>query len=283
VSAQPSNALLARLHRVKGFVLDLDGTLVLGDSRNHGMRALPGARAVIAQLRKRDVPFVALTNNTIRVPSDIASELKAAGFDLTPREIVTPSTVAADYFAAKKMKTVMVMGHEGAAAPIEAAGIATVRPAKAARADAVFVAWFRDVTMDHIDAACGAVLAGAKLYTGSMAPYFATAGGRTLGTSCAIAGAIHAVTGVRARVLGKPAREALAASARRLGLAVKDLAVIGDDPNLEIPMAHAGGALALGVASGISDASAFARAKGKRAHLVVPGIADFLRLYARTG
>jgi 4-nitrophenyl phosphatase len=278
----PSKAVIARLRRVKGFVLDLDGTLVLGDSRNHGMRELPGARDFIAHLRARRVPFVALTNNTIRVPSDIASELKAAGFDLRPREIVTPSTVAADYFAAKKMKTVMVMGHEGATAPIEDAGVSTVRPIKGARADAVFVAWFRDVTMDHIEAACEAVFAGAKLYAGSIAPYFATAGGRTLGTSCAIAGAIHAVTGVRARVLGKPAREALASSAHRLGLAVKDLAVVGDDPNLEIPMAHAGGALAIGVTTGISDAASFARAKGKRAHLVMPGIADFLRLYART-
>jgi NagD protein len=278
----PSKAVLARLKRTKGFVLDLDGTLVLGDARNHGMRALAGAREFIAHLRERKVPFVALTNNTIRVPSDIASELKAAGFDLTPQEIVTPSTVAADYFAAKKFRTVMVLGHEGATGPIEEVGVATVAPSKEQSADAVFVAWFRDVSMDHIEAACEAVFAGAKLYAGSIAPYFATAGGRTLGTSCAIAGAIHAVTGTRARVLGKPAREALASSAHRLGLAVKDLAVIGDDPRLEILMAHAGGALAIGVTTGISDAAAFAHAKGKRAHIVAPGIGDFLRLYART-
>lgn len=272
---------LDRLKRVRGFVLDLDGTLVLGDARNHGMRALSGAREFIAHLRSRKLPFVALTNNTIRTPADIARELKDAGFDLAPREIVTPSTVAADYLAARKIRTVMVLGHEGASSPLRDAGLAIVAPEKGAPADAIFVAWMRDVTMDHIEAACEAVFAGAKLFAGSLAPYFATAGGRTLGTSCAIAGAIHAVTGKRAKVLGKPAPEALAASAHVLGLATKDIAVVGDDPALEIPMAHAAGAFAIGVTSGISGADVFAHAKGKRAHLVLPGIADFLRLYSR--
>lgn len=278
MNPKASKVAVARLRRAKGFVLDLDGTLVLGDARNHGMRALPGALEFVAHLRAKKIPFVALTNNTIRVPTDIANELKAAGFDLSSREIVTPSTVAAEYFAAKMLKTVMVMGHEGATGPIEEMGVATVKPAKGQNADAIFVAWFREVAMEHIEAACEAVFAGARLYAGSVAPYFATAGGRTLGTSCAIAGAIHAVTGTRAKVLGKPGREALASSARHLGLAIRDIVVVGDDPNLEIPMAHAAGALAIGVTTGISNAGQFARARGKRAHIVAPGIGDVLRL-----
>jgi HAD superfamily hydrolase (TIGR01450 family) len=281
-AASVSKAVLARLERTRGFVLDLDGTMVLGDAKNRGMRALPGAREFVAHLRKRGVPFAALTNNTIRTPDDIAHELAAAGFDLAPAEIVTPSTVAAEYLAAKKFKTVMVMGHEGATVPLGHAGLAVVKPEKGAAADAVFVAWFRDVRMDHIDAACDAVLSGARLFAGSLAPYFATAGGRTLGTSCAIAGAITAVTGVRSKVLGKPGREALVSAARRMGLKVRDVAVIGDDPHLEIPMAQAGGALAVGVTTGVSTARDFARAKGKPAHLVVDGIGEFLRLYSRS-
>ena len=34
---------MARLADARGFVFDLDGTLVLGDRRGHGLRPLPGA------------------------------------------------------------------------------------------------------------------------------------------------------------------------------------------------------------------------------------------------
>ena len=157
-----------------------------------------------------------------------------------------------------------------------------VPPEKGRSADAVFIAWFRDVNMGHIEAACDAALAGAKLYVASIAPYFATAGGKTLGTSCAIAGGIHWVTGLRANVLGKPARAALALAARRMNLRTRDLAVIGDDPHLEIPMALAGGALAIGVATGVSPVEAFAAVpKAKRAGIIAPGIGDVLSLLKR--
>jgi 4-nitrophenyl phosphatase len=35
--APPTAAVLARLRRVRGFVLDMDGTLVLGDRDNRGI------------------------------------------------------------------------------------------------------------------------------------------------------------------------------------------------------------------------------------------------------
>ena len=105
IASAPSKLNLSRLRRVRGFVLDLDGTLVLGDAKNHGIRALPHAREFTAHLRARHIPFVALTNGTIRVPSDIANELQSAGFDISPDEILTPATVAADYLAGKKFRT----------------------------------------------------------------------------------------------------------------------------------------------------------------------------------
>ena len=37
---------LTRLRDVRGFVFDMDGTLVLGDRHNHGLRPLPGAMEI---------------------------------------------------------------------------------------------------------------------------------------------------------------------------------------------------------------------------------------------
>jgi hypothetical protein len=56
--------------------------------------------------------------------------------------------------------------------------------------------------------------------------------------------------------------------------------VVGDDPELEVPMAHRGGALAVAVGTGIGGADAFARLPPhRRPHLSVPGVDDLRTLY----
>ena len=58
--------ILERLRNTRGFVLDMDGTLVLGDNRNRGLKPLPGAVEFIEHLNRTDVPYVLLTNGTAR-------------------------------------------------------------------------------------------------------------------------------------------------------------------------------------------------------------------------
>jgi hypothetical protein len=57
--------------------------------------------------------------------------------------------------------------------------------------------------------------------------------------------------GCRVTVVGKPSVQAPRAAARHLGLAADELAVVGDDPPLEVPMAHEVGAMAVAVRTGI--------------------------------
>jgi NagD protein len=113
-----------------------------------------------------------------------------------------------------------------------------------------------------------------------MAPFFATAHGKALGTSRAICAMITSITGQRARVLGKPSLEALRCAGRRLGIDPAELAVVGDDPALEVPMAHRGGSLAIAVHTGIGDELAFANlALEDQPHLTVHSAQELLKLY----
>jgi 4-nitrophenyl phosphatase len=58
------------------------------------------------------------------------------------------------------------------------------------------------------------------------------------------------------------------------------LAVIGDDPALEVLMAHRGKAFAVGVTTGIAKEEDFARVtKDNRAHIVSENIGAFLTRY----
>jgi HAD superfamily hydrolase (TIGR01450 family) len=287
VSTEQRDAL-ARLRSVKGFVFDLDGTLVLGDNLNKSVNPLPGAVELTQRLQQQGVPFVILTNGTTRTPEQYATMLRDVGFAISSdRLVLTPSAVAAEYFARRRFQRVMVLGGEGVSAPLEAAGIRVIRPAKTTErrelgtarepVDAVFVGWYREFSIDDLEAACQAVLQGARLFTGSLAPYFATAHGKALGTSRAICAMISSLSGKRAKVLGKPSLEALRCAGRRLSIDPGELAVVGDDPALEVPMAHRGGSLAIAVHTGVGSITAFAALPPTlQPHLSLAGVSELM-------
>jgi 4-nitrophenyl phosphatase len=254
-----SDDALERLRNARGFIFDMDGTLVLGDRVNHGLRPLPGAISMLEWVRTRGLPYVVFTNGTNRTPAHFARVLRDAGLDVPDGLMMTPASSALVMFAKRGFKRVMVLGVSGLIEPLREAGIEVVLPATGAvpTVDAVFVGWFREFTMDHLEAACHAVWAGAELYSASETPFFASAGGRALGTSRAISAMIRSITGCSLTITGKPSLDALRAAATRLAVPARHLVVVGDDPLLEVPMAHRGHALAVAVDTGLGGPGAY--------------------------
>jgi HAD superfamily hydrolase (TIGR01450 family) len=275
------DSVLSRLRSARGFLFDLDGTLVLGDRRNAGLKPLPGAIEFTQHLAASGVPFVILTNGTVRTPREYAAKLRDLGFPLSDSAMLTPASVAGEYLARRGFRRVLVLGGPGVAEPLVDAGLEVARPREhLPGADAIFIGWHREFSIDDLEAACEAVWAGAKVFAASLAPFFATAEGRALGTSRAIAAMITSITGRRAMVLGKPALEALRAAARRLDLPTTALAVVGDDPALEVPMAHRGRALAIAVHSGLGGDKSFSELpQPARPHLTVRDVSELRDLY----
>lgn len=278
-AAVVSRTLRRRLLDMRGVVCDMDGTLVLGDRHNHGLSPLPGALDFIAWLQERELPFVLFTNGTTRTPRQYARMLRALGFDLTGANVMTPASSAVDVFLRRGHRRVLVLGGAGLKQPLREAGIDIAVPGDPEPVDAVLAGWFREFTMDDLEAAVHAVWNGARLYSCSQSLYFATAQGRALGTSRAITAMIRDLTGCRVSIVGKPSLDALNSAARRLGVGRRSLAVIGDDPGLEVAMAHRGKCLAIAVHTGIGDGAVFSTLpRNQRPHLTVPGIAELLRL-----
>ena len=278
--SEPLSAIRDRLRRVRGVVLDMDGTLVLGDRNNKGLRPLPGAGPLFAALTELGLPFRIFTNGTSRTPQQYAHALQALGFPVSDDGVLTPASSAVDILRRRGHRRVMVLGGKGVTEPLEAAGLETVPPLRTTRADAVLAGWFRqELTFDALEAACDAVFGGARFYSASQSLFFATAEGRQLGTSRAISAVVRDITGCRVTVVGKPALPALRAAARHLGVATSDLAVVGDDPELEVPMAHKGGALAVAVHTGIGHARSFLDLpEDRRPHLDLPDVGALAKL-----
>jgi len=277
-----------RLRSARGFIFDMDGTLVLGDRVNHGLRPLPGAVEMLEWVRGAGLPYVVFTNGTNRAPAHFAHVLRDAGLDVPDELMMTPASSAVVMFTKRGYRRVMVLGGEGLTGPLREAGIEVLPPADAPRdgsapeaaiVDAVFVGWFPEFTMPTLEAACHAVWAGAALYSASETPFFAAANGRALGTSRAISAMIRSLTGCRLTITGKPSLDALRAAATRLGVPAKDIAVVGDDPLLEVPMAHRGRALAIAVDTGLGDPTAYDHLPPrKRPHLRLRGVDELLEI-----
>ncbi len=262
----------------RGVMFDLDGTLILSDRQLGQYKLLPHAVELMAELDRRGIPFLALTNGSAYPARAQAPRLAALGLPIDAGNLFTPNSVAAQLFAARGHGRVMVLGTPGVREALEEAGIATSAPGEAG-ADAVYVAWHPECGMGDIHAACSAVLDGAAFYTASDVPFFATQSGPAFGYSCAISGAIARVTGREPEVTGKPSLHALEFVADRLGVAAREVAVIGDDPRVETEMARAGGAIGIGVTTGTTSRAEWAaQDEARRPHHVIDSLAELLTL-----
>src|SRR5262245_46548394 len=267
--------------RLSGFMFDVDGTLLLSDRSLAGYELLPGAVETLGELKSRGVPFVLLTNGSAYPPAEQAAKLRQAGLPIGDEQMITPSSVAADLMARSGVRRVLVLGSPGVGFSLREAGIETRDAAheQAAEVDAVYVGWHPDCGMKDIEAACNAIFDGAKLYAASDVPFFATRHGRTIGYSHAIVGAIRRVTHAPMILTGKPSRHAMKFVARRLGMPVTRVGVVGDDPVVEMSMARRFGAAAFGVTTGMTSAAEWRKQPlTRRPHRVLSKLGELLDL-----
>jgi 4-nitrophenyl phosphatase len=266
---------------IAGFMFDLDGTLILSDPSLGTYKVLPESIEVLNELQRRGVPFVALTNGSAYPSAVQAPKLRALGLPIADDALLTPSSVAADLMPRHGIKSVLVLGTPGVGHALEQAGIQIFFTGQedAERAKAVYIGWHPDCGMKDIEAAANAIWNGAELYVASDVPYFATAAGKTMGISYAIAAAVRKITRAPMILTGKPSLHALRLVARRLGVPMRRVAVVGDDPLVEMIMARRGGAVGLGVITGMTSAKAWAAEPlSKRPHRVLRQLSEVLRL-----
>src|SRR5690606_7264223 len=88
---------------VEGFLLDLDGTLYVGEE------PLPGALEAVRSLERRGVPRRYLTNTTRLSRRALADRLRRMGFDVGPEGICTPPLAAAAWLNARGVRRVSLL------------------------------------------------------------------------------------------------------------------------------------------------------------------------------
>jgi 4-nitrophenyl phosphatase/NagD protein len=82
---------LERLRTIKCFLMDMDGTIYLGD------RLLPGAKQWLALLDTQGIPYLFLTNNSSRSRLEYADKLSRLGLPVPEERIFTSGEATAIY------------------------------------------------------------------------------------------------------------------------------------------------------------------------------------------
>lgn len=263
-----------RLGEVRGFVFDVDGTLVqrAPDGR---ARPQPGAVEVLTRIRASGRPLVLFTNGSHVGAEAIAQGLRDDGLPVIDGELLTPVDSAIRYLRRRHPRApALLFASDVIRERIAAAGIPL---ALGDEAGVVFVAHIDEINIASLERAAHAVSRGAALLTGSYARAYAGANGPIFSRGAMVTAAIAKAAGVRPKVLGKPSRAAVAEITARMGLPSRELAVIGDDLGMDIALGRLGGSLTVLVRSGISGTVTVDELPAnRRPDAVVDGVANLL-------
>lgn len=266
-----------RLEDVRAFVFDIDGTLVhrTGPEEVH---AIPGAREVLDRVAASGRPFAVFTNGSHVAPDAFARQLRAAGLPVEDGQVLTPLCSVQSYLDRFRGEAhVLPFATEAAHRYLREVGIDLVDGGNGTRVDAVFVAHADRVDFEQLERAARAVIAGARLLTGSYVPAYAGADGPILSRGAMITAAIAKASSARPVVVGKPSQAAVREMRRRLGVRSEEIAVIGDDVRLDVALGHLGRSLTVLVRSGISaDLDLASVPEKRRPHIVVETVAELL-------
>ncbi len=266
-AADPGAALRAALSGIRGFLLDLDGVVILAG------RPIDGAVEAIATLDRRGVPYRIVTNTSLLSRQELARWGRRVGLDLPPERILSALSLSAAYTRRRHPgRPLFVIASDDART--EFAGQQLLSDAEAGQPGAAAAAVVigdspEAATYDNLNHAFRLVRAGAELIGMHRNPWWLTPDGPTLDSGAFVAG-LEFATGQRATVIGKPSsaffREAAAQLVATLpGASRRDLAMVGDDIFSDILAAQRLGLRGIFVRSGRhGDAELVAAAARRR-------------------
>jgi NagD protein len=207
-----------------GFLIDMDGVIYRGG------QLIPGADRFINDLRRADVPFRFLTNNSQRTRRDVATRLQRLGIDVEPEHVYTCAMATARYLASQKPGgTAYVIGEGGLLNALHENGYSVVDRDP----DYVVVGEGRTLSFEMVEAALKMILGGAKLIATNLDPNCPTESGMRPGCGATVA-MLEAASGVKAFSVGKPSPVMLRGARKELGLTTDQTVVIGDTMETDI-------------------------------------------------
>jgi len=214
---------------IEGVLLDVDGTLLDGES------AIPGAAAAIERLRSAGVSVRLTTNTTRRPRSAVAAALASVGIRVATAEVIVPASLARRRIVDSGRVKAGLLVPDSCLEDFE--GVASAGPSP----DWVVVGDLAEgFTFARMNEAFRWLRGGASFLALHKNKFWLPgAGGPALDAGPFVT-ALEFATGMEAELVGKPARAFFELALKDLGLPAGKVLVVGDDVEND----HRGGAAA---------------------------------------
>jgi NagD protein len=207
-----------------GYLIDMDGVLY------RGSEVIRGASHFVAELRRRDIPFRFLTNNSQRNRRDIVAKLARMGIDVEEHHVYTCAMATASFLERQKPGgTAFVIGEGGLLTALHQHGYAIVDHDP----DYVVLGEGRTFNLELVESAVRMILGGAKLVATNLDPNCPTRDGFRPGCGAMVA-MLETATGTKAFSVGKPSPFMMRAARKDLGLSTDETTMIGDTMSTDI-------------------------------------------------
>lgn len=224
------------------YLFDMDGVLVREE------HLVPGADALLRELRANETPFMVLTNNSIYTPRDLRARLLNSGLDIPEEAIWTSALATAQFLQTQRPGgSAYVVGESGLTTALHDVGyVMSDRDP-----DYVVLGETRTYSFEAITRAIRLVRNGARFIATNPDETGPSAEGPLPATG-AVAALIEKATGRGPYFVGKPNPLMMRSALRRIGAHSENTVMVGDRMDTDVLSGLEAGLQTVLVLSGIS-------------------------------
>ncbi|WP_084461588.1 HAD-IIA family hydrolase [Nocardia kruczakiae] len=243
----------------------MDGVLV------HEDHLIPGADAFLTELTEREIPYLVLTNNSIRTPRDLQARLRRIGLDIPASSIWTSATATATFLNEQRPGgTAYVVGESGLTTALHEIGYVLTD----SDPDYVVLGETRTYSFEAITTAIRLVERGARFIATNPDPTGPSREG-VLPATGSVAALITRATGRDPYYVGKPNPLMMRSALRQIGAHSQSAVMIGDRMDTDVIAGLEAGMRTVLVTSGISTRASMEQFP-YRPTLVIDSVADLV-------
>ena len=262
--------VLERLNKIMLFLLDLDGTVYLGD------RPIPGAVDFINVLKRRGCRYVFLTNNSSKSLDEYLDKISGMGFPVSGENILTSGQVTGWYLAAKKPgAAVYVVGTVSLQRELSSYGL-KVLEGTPSQADYVVTGFDTELTYHKLRTAGDLLADGAGFIATNPDLVCPTGGDRYIPDCGSICVLLENATGRQPMFIGKPHTKLIDCLRDRFPVSKATTAIIGDRLYTDIALGCNASIMSICTLTGEADRPAIEKSAYKP-DLVVSSIDELNR------
>ncbi len=220
---------------IEGLLIDLDGTLYVGDE------PVEGAKEALDRLKTAGIEIRYVTNTTRKPRSAVRAKLGSLGFELREEEVFTPARAAARLIGERTCFPLVAGSLKE-----DLGGVHLTREAP----DFVLVGDIgEDFDYTRLDEAFRLLVEGADLLALQKNRYWRTESGLSLDAGPFVV-ALEYASGKAATVVGKPEESFFRLALADMALDAGRVAMVGDDPESDVAGARSAGLLGIQVKTG---------------------------------